>query len=66
MHGTGPKHTEERKRGVKATDPILLDVKNLGKSFYSREGLFGRREFKAVHDVSFQLPKGKTLGLVGE
>jgi peptide/nickel transport system ATP-binding protein len=66
IHGTGPKHTEERKRGVKATDPIVLDVKNLGKSFYSREGLFGKREFKAVRDVSFQLPKGKTLGLVGE
>ena len=44
----------------------MLDVRNLGKSFYSREGLFGKREFKAVKDVSFQLPKGKTLGLVGE
>ena len=30
------------------------------------EGLFGKREFKAVKDVSFKLPKGKTLGLVGE
>src|SRR5206468_1546559 len=29
-------------------------------------GLFGKREFKAVKDVSFRLPKGKTLGLVGE
>jgi len=66
IQGTGPKHTEERKRGVRASDPIVLDVKNLGKSFYSREGLFGKREFKAVKDVSFQLPKGKTLGLVGE
>ena len=66
IHGTGPKHTEERRRGVRPSDPIVLDVKNLGKSFYSREGLFGKREFKAVKDVSFQLPKGKTLGLVGE
>jgi peptide/nickel transport system ATP-binding protein len=66
IHGGGPAHIEDRKRGVKATDPIVLDVKNLGKSFYSREGLFGKREFKAVKDVSFQLPKGKTLGLVGE
>jgi len=41
-------------------------VMNLSKSFYSRDGLFGRREFKAVKDVSFKLPKGKTLGLVGE
>jgi peptide/nickel transport system ATP-binding protein len=66
LHGTGPKHTEERRRGVQPGDPIVLDVKNLGKSFYSREGLFGKREFKAVKDVSFRLPKGKTLGLVGE
>ncbi|HVO90323.1 MAG TPA: ABC transporter ATP-binding protein [Casimicrobiaceae bacterium] len=57
---------EERKRGVSPSDPIILDVKNLGKSFWSREGVFGKREFKAVQDVSFKLPKGKTLGLVGE
>jgi peptide/nickel transport system ATP-binding protein len=56
----------DRKRGVRPSDPIVLTVNNLGKSFYSREGLFGKREFKAVKDVSFTLPKGKTLGLVGE
>ena len=56
----------ERKRGVSSIDPIILDVKKLGKDFYSREGLFGRRKFEAVKDVSFRLPKGKTLGLVGE
>jgi peptide/nickel transport system ATP-binding protein len=66
IHGSGPAHTEERRRGVRPGDPIVLDVKNLGKSFYSRDGLFGKREFKAVKDVSFALPKGKTLGLVGE
>lgn len=56
----------ERKRGISASDPIILDVRKLGKDFYSREGLFGRRKFEAVKDVSFRLPKGKTLGLVGE
>ena len=66
IKGTGPQHVDERPRGIGAGDPIVLDVKNLGKSFYSREGLFGTREFKAVKDVSFRLPKGKTLGLVGE
>ena len=66
IKGTGPQHTEERPRGISASDPIVLEVRNLGKSFYSREGLFGKREFKAVKDVSFRLPKGKTLGLVGE
>jgi peptide/nickel transport system ATP-binding protein len=56
----------ERKRGVVASDPIILDVRKLGKDFYTREGLFGQRRFQAVKDVSFRLPKGKTLGLVGE
>jgi peptide/nickel transport system ATP-binding protein len=59
-------HLNERKRGIAAADPIILDVRHLGKDFYSREGLFGRRKFEAVKDVSFKLPKGKTLGLVGE
>ena len=62
----GPRHTEERARGVGPADPIVLEVNNLGKDFYSREGLFGKRKFEAVKDVSFKLPKGKTLGLVGE
>jgi len=61
-----PRHTEDRRRGVTPNDAIVLDVRNLGKNFYSREGLFGTRTFEAVKDVSFQLPKGKTLGLVGE
>ncbi|MEP7083355.1 MAG: ABC transporter ATP-binding protein, partial [Betaproteobacteria bacterium] len=56
----------ERTRGLTGAEPIVLDVQGLSKSFYSREGLFGKREFKAVSDVSFKLAKGKTLGLVGE
>jgi len=56
----------ERSRGLRGDEEIVLEVRHLGKSFYSRKGLFGRQEFKAVHDVSFKLPKGKTLGLVGE
>ena len=56
----------ERKRGILASDAIILDVRKLGKDFYTREGVFGRRRFQAVKDVSFKLPKGKTLGLVGE
>mgnify|MGYP000852491943 FL=1 len=57
---------EERPRGLTADDEVILDVSGLGKSFYSREGLFGQREFKAVKDVSFKLRRGKTLGVVGE
>jgi peptide/nickel transport system ATP-binding protein len=67
MNGGGhAMNLTERKRGIAASDPIILDVRKLGKDFYSREGLFGRRKFEAVKNVSFKLPKGKTLGLVGE
>jgi peptide/nickel transport system ATP-binding protein len=67
MNGHGKAmHLTERKRGIDRADPIILEVRHLGKDFYSREGLFGRRKFEAVKDVSFRLPKGKTLGLVGE
>jgi peptide/nickel transport system ATP-binding protein len=48
------------------TAPIVLQVKSLAKSFRLRTGLFGHREFKAVHNVSFQLRRGHTLGVVGE
>ncbi|MBN6515600.1 ABC transporter ATP-binding protein [Acinetobacter pittii] len=56
----------ERKRGLIGDEKIILEVKGLKKSFYSRKGLFGKEEFQAVKGVSFKLAKGKTLGLVGE
>lgn len=56
----------QRTRGTQPDDEPLLVVKNLAKSFWLREGLFGKREFKAVQDVSFTLGRGKTLGVVGE
>ena len=56
----------ERQRGVTEADPIILEAKGVSKDFMVRSGVFGRRPFRAVNDVSFRLPKGKTLGLVGE
>ncbi len=49
-----------------ADAPVVLEVKGLRKSFWLQQGLFGRREFKAVRDVSFKLRRGHTLGVVGE
>ena len=56
----------QRTRGYTEGDAPLLVVDRLCKSFFTRGGLFGKREFKAVKDVSFTLARGKTLGVVGE
>ncbi|MDA3955454.1 ABC transporter ATP-binding protein [Oceanispirochaeta sp.] len=47
----------------------LLEIKNLKKYFpVSRGGLFNQKKsyLKAVDDVSFEIKKGETFGLVGE
>ncbi|MGY5394775.1 ABC transporter ATP-binding protein [Acinetobacter sp. NigerLNRRAM0016] len=64
--GLAEQSRPQRQRGLKGNEEIILDVRDLKKSFYSRKGLFGREEYQAVKGVSFQLAKGKTLGLVGE
>jgi peptide/nickel transport system ATP-binding protein len=54
---------------AKAKDPnapVVLQVRALAKSFWLKQGVFGRREFKAVQNVNFELKKGHTLGVVGE
>ncbi len=56
----------QRLRGYEPGGDEVLVVRNLAKSFRVREGLFGKREFRAVKDVSFTLQRGKTLGVVGE
>jgi peptide/nickel transport system ATP-binding protein len=45
---------------------VVLAVKSLHKSFWLKQGLFGKREFKAVQNVNFELKRGHTLGVVGE
>ena len=46
----------------------ILKVKNLKVYFPVRKNFFGKTllEFKAVDDVSFEIMKGETVGLVGE
>ncbi|MFD0826892.1 ABC transporter ATP-binding protein [Neobacillus sp. M.A.Huq-85] len=45
----------------------LLKVSGLKKSFSIPDGMFGKKKtLKAVHDVSFMIPEGKTFSLVGE
>jgi len=55
-------------RPIEAAHTVLLEVKDLKKHFPIRGGLFGgvKSWFHAVDGVSFQVRKGRTLGLVGE
>jgi peptide/nickel transport system ATP-binding protein/oligopeptide transport system ATP-binding protein len=54
--------------GSQAADQVLLDVQNLKKYFPVRSGVLQRvrANVRAVDDVSFQIKKGETLGVVGE
>src|SRR3954469_4469072 len=49
-------------------DVPLLSIRNLKKEFPSRKGVFSRQvgAVKAVNDVSFDVARGETLGVVGE
>ena len=40
---------------------VFFEIKNLKKYFEVKKGIL-----KAVDDVSFDIPKGGTLGLVGD
>jgi oligopeptide/dipeptide ABC transporter ATP-binding protein len=60
--------TAERTANVPVKDPILA-ARNLVKHFPIRSGGLVRRQVGEVHavcDVSFELGRGETLGLVGE
>jgi oligopeptide transport system ATP-binding protein len=70
MLADGPKSTKSKKELMMDTnnEPIL-QVRHLKKYFPIRKGgIFSRETLvvKAVDDVSFDVSRGKTLGLVGE
>ena len=52
-----------------ATNNVLLSVDNLVKHFPITQGIIFQKQVAAVHavdDVSFEIRRGETLGLVGE
>jgi oligopeptide/dipeptide ABC transporter ATP-binding protein len=59
---------EEKSETQRAgTNNVLLDVRGLKKYFTLGKGILHRGAVcKAVDDVSFQISRGRTLGLVGE
>ena len=54
-------------RPAEPEQPVALAVTNLNKSYRSKAGMFGAvRTVHAVKNVSFEIRRGRTLGLVGE
>ncbi len=60
------RESQQQSKAKDPNAPVVLEVRSLAKSFWLKKGVFGRREFKAVQNVNFQLRKGHTLGVVGE
>ena len=44
----------------------LLEIKDISKVFTLKKGFFTKEKFYALHDVSLDIYKGKTIALVGE
>ncbi len=57
--------TGQTSEGVEAI-PTVVEVRNLVKDFSIRTGGLRHEQVRAVDDVSFTIPRGKTLALVGE
>jgi len=60
--------SDRSKSNLPETDQPLVKVRNLVKHFPKRGGIFNQviAKVHAVNDVSFEIRKGETLGVVGE
>ena len=53
-------------RPVKKDEALVLQTKNLSKTYVERRWFGARREVHAAQDVSLEVRRGQTLGIVGE
>jgi peptide/nickel transport system ATP-binding protein len=60
--------TQKANRVISDSQPILLEIKNVQKHFPMKTSFFGNVKtwVKAVDDVTLNVRRGRTLGLVGE
>jgi lipopolysaccharide transport system ATP-binding protein len=47
------------------TDDVVISLKNVGVSYVRRTGFLKRNRFEALRDVSFDLRRGESLGVIG-
>ena len=61
-------HLEKQKKKDLSKTPCLMEVQSLKKYFALDKSIFGtvRSWVRAVDNVTFKVPKGSTIGLVGE
>ncbi|WP_337840431.1 ATP-binding cassette domain-containing protein [Rheinheimera sp.] len=45
---------------------VLLEVRQLSKSYQKAQGFFGQKKIQALSHISFELEAGQTLAIVGE
>ena len=53
-------------RRARPDAPVVLETRNLSKTYVDRGWLSPKREVRAASDVSIEVRKGQTLGIVGE
>ena len=57
---------QPHERCVDPAASVVLETRNLSKTYVDRGWLGRRREVRAASDVSLEVRKGQTLGIVGE
>ncbi len=57
---------EPHERPIDKDAVLVLETKNLSKTYVDRGWLARRREVRAASEVSLEVRKGQTLGIVGE
>jgi peptide/nickel transport system ATP-binding protein len=66
MRNAAPQITLEPRVARPAQQPPLIEAKGLRKEYRLKTGLFARKTIEAVKEASFELYRGRTLGVVGE